>query len=141
MDERFQEQYVEDKRFGQLFGLFALLAIGIACLGLFGLSSYNMKQRTKEIGIRKVLGAQVDQLLLLLSKEYFLLMALAGLIAIPLSVLFLSSWLSNYAFSFSYGIGIFLLPIGCLFLITLLTVSIQTLQTARANPVEALRSE
>ena len=110
MDERFQEQYVEDKRFGQLFGLFALLAIGIACLGLFGLSSYNMKQRTKEIGIRKVLGAQVDQLLLLLSKEYFLLMALAGLIAIPLSVLFLSSWLSNYAFAFSYGLDIFSSP-------------------------------
>ena len=141
LDEQFQEQYLEDKRFGQIFAAFALLAAFIACLGLFGLSSFNMTQRTKEIGIRKILGANLDQLLVLLSKEYFLLILLASLLATPLAYLFITSWLQNYAFSIPLRLDIFVLPIACLFLIAFLTICFQTLQTAKANPIEALRNE
>ncbi|MEM9718139.1 MAG: FtsX-like permease family protein [Bacteroidota bacterium] len=141
LDERFEEQYLEDKRFGQIFASFAILAAFIACLGLFGLSSFNMTQRTKEIGIRKILGATVDQLLVLLTKEYIQLILLASFLATPLAYLFILNWLENYAFSIPIRMEIFAIPIVCLIFIALLTIFFQTLQTAQANPIEALRNE
>jgi len=141
LDQRFAEAYRDDIRFGQLMGLFSFLAMFIACLGLFGLSAFNMKLRTKEMGIRKVLGATAHQLIYLLSKEYMWLILLASTLALPISYLLLREWLTGYAHTFTPGISLFLLPVCLLILLGLLTISAQTLRTAHTHPIDALRNE
>lgn len=141
LDEVFNQKYQDDQRFGSLFGVFSLLAIFIACLGLFGLASFSTLQRTKEIGIRKVMGASSRSILVLLTREYMWLIIIASLLAWPLAYWGTQAWLNNYAYRPSLHFLLFLIPIFIVAAIALLTVSYQTLKTARANPIKALRDE
>ncbi len=141
LDEFFDSQYKADVLFGKVFGLFTLLAVFIACLGLFGLASYTVLQRTKEIGIRKVLGANVAGITGLLAKDFLKLVALAILISVPVAWYFMDRWLSGFA----YRIDIqwwMAAAAGALALgIAFITVSLQSVKAALANPVQSLRSE
>jgi putative ABC transport system permease protein len=141
LNERFNSQYRAAQQFGRIFGLFAGLAIFVACLGLFGLALFTAHQRTKEIGVRKVLGASVSNILLLLSGDFIRLVLLANLIAWPLAYWGVSQWLSTYAFRIDISPWLFVFPTLLVLLIALLTVSIQTLKAARQNPAKALRYE
>ena len=141
LNEHFDKQYKADQRFGQVFGLFTGLAILVACLGLFGLASFMTLQRTKEIGIRKVLGASAANILALLFKEFAILLLVAFLIGIPIAWATIVNWLQDYAFRISIHWTYFALPFVAIVLIALLTVSFQTVKAAFANPVNSLRSE
>jgi putative ABC transport system permease protein len=141
LDDHFDQQYQADQRFGQVFGLFTLLAILVACLGLFGLASFTTIQRTKEIGIRKVLGASVVKILKLLYQEFATLLVIAFVIAVPLAGLTIGNWLQGYAFRISIHWSYFLIPFVAIMVIALLTVSFQSIKAAIANPVKSLRSE
>jgi putative ABC transport system permease protein len=141
LDESFNGQYKADIRFGQVFGLFAGLAIIIACFGLLGLSAYNVLQRTKEIGIRKVLGASVQSLLFLLSREFLILVLLSLLVAIPLGWWVMSNWLEDFAYRISISWWIFALAGLAAIAIALLTTGIQAIKASLANPVACLRAE
>ncbi|MCB0597965.1 MAG: ABC transporter permease [Lewinellaceae bacterium] len=141
LNEFFDKQYQSDLLFGKVFGFFALLAILVAALGLFGLSSYNVIQRTKEIGIRKVLGASVAGIVALLSKDFLKLVVVAMLIAAPLAWYVMNEWLHNFAFRIDIGWWVFLLAGALALLIAFLTVSVQSVRAALSDPVEALRYE
>lgn len=141
LDEHFDRQYHEDRQFGKISGLFTLLAILIGCLGLFGLSYYNTILRTKEIGIRKVLGSSISGILILLLKDLFKLIFIAILIALPVSFFYFHNWLENYAFRIEIGWWFFSIPIMIILSIVLLTVGYNTAKSATANPVDSLRYE
>lgn len=141
LDEYFAAQYKADSKRAQLLSLFTLLTTLIACLGLLGLASFSARQRTKEIGIRKVLGASVPTLLYFLSKDFLKLVLLALVAAIPLANYFLTDWLQGFAYRISLSWGLFLLPAVMITFIAILTVSGLTLRAARKNPVETLRYE
>jgi len=141
LDDHFNEQYKDDQRFGQVFGLFTSLAILVACLGLFGLASFTTLQRTKEIGIRKVLGASVGTILNLLYREFTYLLLIAFLIATPLAWLMASNWLQNYAFRISLSWTFFVIPFIIIVAIAFITVGFQSVRAAIANPVKSLRTE
>jgi len=141
LDDRFNEQYAADQRFGSVFTIFSGLAIFVACLGLFGLAAFMATKRTKEIGIRKVLGASVPGILKLLSMDFLKLIIVAVLLAIPLTYYGMDLWLNTFAFRIELYWYIFLVPAVLVMLIALATVSFQTSRAARANPVESLRYE
>lgn len=141
LDDYFNRQYAENERFAAVFGLFAALAIFIACLGLLGLSAYNVIQRTKEIGVRKVLGASVRHLLYILSRDFLLLVGLAILIAIPLTWWIMNSWLETFAYRIRIGVWIFAVAGILAFTTALVTIGIQALKACMANPVDSLRTE
>ena len=126
---------------GKLAGIFAGLAIFISCLGLFGLAAYVAEQRTKEIGIRKVLGASISQVWLMLSRDFIVLVLISCLIASPLAWYFLRDWLMKYDYRIDIGAGVFLLAGGMALVITIVTISFQALRAATSNPADALRSE
>lgn len=141
LDDYFNNQYQADRKFGQFFQLFSLLAIFIACLGLLGLSSYTISRRTKEIGVRKVNGAKISEVLVLLNKDFVKWVLVAFIIAMPLSWYIMTLWLENFAYKTNLSWWIFALA-GLLALgIALLTVSFQSWKAATRNPVEALRYE
>jgi putative ABC transport system permease protein len=140
-DDAFNRQYQSEVQFGKIFFSFAALAIFIACAGLFALVSFSATLRVKEIGIRKVLGADVRHLVLLLSREYIIPISLATLVAIPVIWYWGSSWLSNYATRIQIGADLFIIPVMILIVIAALTVSKKTFTTARANPADSLRKE
>ncbi|MBA7675580.1 hypothetical protein ES703_83816 [subsurface metagenome] len=133
--------YENEERTGLIVTLFSILAIFIAGLGLFGLASFTAEQRTKEIGVRKVLGATVTNIVTLLSKEIVVLVLIAAAIAWPLAWYGMGRWLEYFAFRISLGISTFILAGVLALLIALLTVSYQAVRAALANPVEALRYE
>ena len=141
LDEHFNEQYNADQRFGQVFGLFTTLAILVACMGLFGLASFTTSQRTKEIGIRKVLGASVISILKLLYREFALLLLIAFFVAAPLAWFTIYNWLMGYAFRINIEWMFFVLPFTAIVAIALITVSFQSIKAAVANPVNSLRTE
>ncbi|WP_121355032.1 ABC transporter permease [Flavisolibacter nicotianae] len=141
LDDHFDEQYKADQKFGQVFGLFTSLAILVACLGLFGLASFTTIQRTKEIGIRKVLGASVPQILKLLYQEFASLLAIAFVLAVPLAWYVVLSWLQGYAFRIDIHWSYFMIPFVAIFIIAFLTVSYQSMKAALSNPVKSLRTE
>lgn len=141
LDDHFDEQYKADQRFGQVFTLFTSLAILVACLGLFGLASFITLQRTKEIGIRKVLGASVGNILGLLYREFAILLVVAFFIAVPIAWIATSKWLETYAFRTSIHWIYFVLPFFVIVAIAWITVSIQSIKAAIANPVNSLRNE
>ncbi|MFI5192633.1 MAG: ABC transporter permease [Chitinophagales bacterium] len=141
LDEFFNRQYDENKRFGDVFGLFSFLAIVIACLGLLALSAYNVLQRTKEIGIRKVLGATVRDLVIILSRDFLLLVGIAFVVAVPVSVWAMQHWLQSFAYRINISWWIYAMAGLLSFLIALLTLSIQAVKAAMSNPVESLRTE
>ena len=140
-DERFNHQYKTDILFGQVIGAFAALAVFIACLGLFGLSLFNALRRTKEIGIRKVLGASVVHVIRLLSAEFVMLIVMAGLLAMPVAYLVAEGWLSQFATRIQVSVPMLIAPILLVLVVCALTVSIQTLRAAKRNPVDAIRYE
>ena len=140
-DERLDEQYQTEKLFGKVFSIFVVISLVVACLGLFGLAAFAAEQRTKEIGIRKVLGASVAHVISLLSKDFVRLVVLANLIAWPVGYFAMSRWLQNFAYRIDIGWWIFALAGGLALFIALLTVSLQAIRAALANPVEALRYE
>ena len=141
LDEHYNQQYQSDQQFGKVFGIFSTLAIVIACLGLFGLSSLTAIQRTKEIGVRKVLGASISSILGLVSKDYVILMLLAIVLAVPVSWWIMAGWLEGFANRIPLAWWIFAIPALAVIAIALLTVSIHTLKAARTNPVNSLRYE
>lgn len=141
LDDEFNQQYQADLQFGKLFSAFSILAIFIACLGLFALVSFSTTLRTKEIGIRKILGANIGNLMILLSREYMVLLLIAIIIAIPVIIFGANAWLQNYAFKIGVGMEMILIPGLILLVISLLTVSYRTFATARRNPVKSLKSE
>ena len=141
LDEHYNQQYEADQQFGEVFGIFSALAIFIACLGLFGLSSLTAIQRTKEIGVRKVLGASVPSILALISKDYILLLAISIVVATPLAWWVMDTWLQDFAYRIQLDWLIFALPSLVVIAIALFTVSIHTLRAARVNPAKSLRYE
>lgn len=141
LDDKLEEMYGNEKTSGQIFSLFSLLAIVIACIGLFGLSAYMAELRTKEIGIRKVLGSTASKIVVLLSKDFAKLVALAFVIAVPISYYAMTRWLQNFAFRSSVHVWIFLLAGMAAVFIAQLTISFQALRAANTDPADALRFE
>ncbi len=141
LDQHFNDQYEADRRFGRVFGLFTVLAILVACLGLFGLASFTTVQRTKEIGIRKVLGASVMEIVGLLYKEFAVLIGVAFIVAAPLAWFASVRWLENYAFHTDLYWWLFVLPFSLILVIAFATVSFQSIKAALTNPVTSLRTE
>jgi putative ABC transport system permease protein len=141
LDEFYDRQYRQDIQFGRIFLLFSSLAIGIACMGLFGLTAYSTARRTKEIGVRKVLGASVSNILSLLTWDITRLIIGCSLLAIPLAWLFITQWLNNYAFRVTLTWWQFVLPVLALILVAIATISTLTFKAALANPALTLRDE
>jgi len=141
LDERFNNQYQNEVLFEKAFAIFAGLAIIVACLGLFGLTMYATYQRSKEIGVRKVLGASVTTILLLLSKDFIRLVLIACVLAIPVSWWIMNNWLADFAYRAPMSWWIFAVAGGAALLIALLTVSFQAAKAALTNPVKSLRTE
>ena len=141
LDDHFQKQFEADQKLGSLFGLFSGLAIFVSCLGLFALAAFVAERRTKEIGIRKVLGASVESLVGLLSKEFLLLVGIAILIAVPIAWLVMNNWLETFEMRTSINWWVFGIAGLLAVLIAFLTVSFQSVKAALANPVDSLRSE
>lgn len=141
LDEHFNKQYTSDLQFNAVFIGFALLAILVACLGLFGLVSFSVEQSRKEIGIRKVLGASVSKIVLIISREYMILIGFAIVTAFPLGYFLMKSWLQDFAYQTVIGPLIFIGGAVIALLVTFLTVSSKSISAAKANPVESLREE
>jgi putative ABC transport system permease protein len=140
-DQQYAIKFADEERVGQLAGFFTILAIFISCLGLLGLSAFVAEQRTREVGIRKILGASVLSLWNLLSKEFIALVGLSLLIGVPLGYWIMRSWLNNFAYHADLSWWIFAVTAGCAIGITLVTVSFQTVRAALINPAKTLRSE
>ncbi|HEY9487198.1 MAG TPA: ABC transporter permease, partial [Chryseosolibacter sp.] len=141
LDDHYNEQYQADQQFGKVFGVFSILAIFIACLGLFGLSSLTAIQRTKEIGVRKVLGATIQSILALMSRDYLMLLSVSIVLAIPIAWWIMRSWLQEFAYRIPLAWWIFVVPSLTVVLIALITVSVHTFRAARTNPATSLRYE
>lgn len=140
-DEVFEQAYMTEQRMERVFEAFSILAIFIACLGLFGLTAFAAEQRTKEIGIRKVLGASDSKIFLLLSREFIKWVFLANIIAWPIAYFTMNKWLGNFAYRIHIGMAAFLIAGGTALLIAYLTVSYQSVKSAQANPADSLRYE
>jgi len=143
LDQDFNSQYTADEKRSQIFTTFSGLTVFIACLGLLGLSAFTTEQRTKEIGVRKVIGASVKSLVLLVSKEFFLWVGIGTLIAFPLAWYFTENWLQNFAYriELQHEWPTFLAAALLAFVITLITVGFHVVRAASANPVKALRDD
>jgi putative ABC transport system permease protein len=141
MDEQFEDTYRSEIVIGTLANLFALMAVLIACLGLFGLASFTAERRTKEIGIRKVLGASISNIAFLMARDFLLLVIGAFTVAAPISYIVMNNWLNEFAFHTHLGIGILVLAGMASILIAGLTVGWQSIRAALANPASSLRSE
>lgn len=141
LDDYFNKQYENERKFGSLFLTFAALAVTVGCLGLFGLSAYTATQRTKEIGIRKTLGSSERGIFILLSQEYLKLIGLSILLATPLVWWVMNGWIQSFPYRTSISIAIFAIAGAMVLFVALLTISYQTLRASRVNPVESLRYE
>ncbi len=141
LDEDFARLFEAEVRLGQMSGFFAAVAILIACLGLFGLSAFMAEQRTKEIGIRKVLGASARDIVQLLSKNFLWLLLLGNLVAWPIGYLVMHRWLEDFAYRIDIGVGVFLVTGLVVLVLVLISVGGQALRASLANPVESLRYE
>jgi ABC-type antimicrobial peptide transport system permease subunit len=141
VDKEYAAKIGNEVRIGKLAAIFAGLAIFISCLGLFGLAAFIAEQKTKEIGVRKVLGATVVQLWQLLSRDFVLLVAISSIIAMPIAWFGLQKWLDKYEYRTELQVWILLVAVGLALLLTLLTVSYQAIKAALANPVKSLRTE
>jgi putative ABC transport system permease protein len=141
LDEQFASLYSSEERTGQIFTSFSIIAVIIACLGLFGLAAFMMRQRVKEIGVRKVLGASVGNITVMVSKEFLKLIVIASLIAFPITWYAMYKWLQDFAYRITIEWWVFVAA-GCIaFLVAVITISFQAIKAALANPVKSLRSE
>lgn len=141
LDQIFNQQYLSERQLGELFNGFSLLSVVIACLGLFGLASYTTEQKTKEIGIRKVLGASIPGIVAMTTREFLKWILVANLIAWPMSYFLMSRWLQDFAYKISIGPLVFLVSAILTLIVAVLTVSYHSLKAALANPVDSLRYE
>jgi putative ABC transport system permease protein len=141
LDNRINQLYENDVKMQNIFIIFSCFSIFVACLGLFGLSIFIAAERTKEIGIRKVLGASISKIILLLSKEFLIWIIISNVIAWPLAWFIMNNWLQNFAYRVDIGIWVFVLSASLALIIALATVSYQSIRAALANPVESLRYE
>jgi putative ABC transport system permease protein len=141
LEDNYKRQYRDDNRFGKVISVFTILAIIISCLGLVGLSSYTAVQRTKEIGIRKVLGATLFSIVTLLSADFMKLVLLATLLALPIAHIAMQYWLEGYAYKVDPGILIYIMPVILILLIASFTMSFQVIRTATTNPANTLKYE
>lgn len=141
LDARYDQQYHSDQRFGQVIAVFSLLAVVIACLGLFGLTSYTIIQRTKEIGVRKVLGASAVQIVDLLSREFIKPVLIAAIVALPFAYFAIDRWLSGYAVRIELNAWMFAVPLITIVLISFISTGFQTIKAAQANPADTLKYE
>jgi putative ABC transport system permease protein len=141
LDERLQKQYSEDVRVAQIITVFTIIAIVISCLGLYGLSTYMAEQRFKEIGVRKVLGADVSQIVALMSKEFVRLVLIAFVISVPLGIYIMNKWLTGFEYKTTIDALVFIYAGLAALLIALITVSFESFKAASTNPVKALRTE
>lgn len=141
VDEEYALKFRQEDRIGTLSGIFSTLAVIISCLGLFGLVSYVAEQRTKEIGIRKVVGASVFAIWKMLSKDFVVLVLIASLIGIPIASYIVSQWLTGFEYRTTISWWIPILSALCAVIITLITVSARAIRAARMNPVKSLRTE
>jgi putative ABC transport system permease protein len=141
LDESFNEMYQSEQQVGKIAIIFSVLAILISCLGMFGLATFVAEQRTKEVGIRKVLGASVQTIVGLLSADFMKLVAIAFLIATPCAWWIMNKWLQDFAYRVNFSWWIFPIAGLAAFLIALITVSSQAVRAAIANPVRSLRTE
>jgi ABC-type antimicrobial peptide transport system permease subunit len=141
VDEEYATKFSAEERVGKLATFFATLAIFISCLGLFGMASFVAEQRKKEIGIRKILGASISNLWRMLSMEFVVLVCISCTIGIPISWRYLNNWLQNYDYRTEISIWVFVAATGGALLITLITVSFQTIKASIVNPIDSLRSE
>jgi len=141
MDERINNFYKQENQLSLLYKIFAGIAIFISCLGLYGLVSFMAAQRTREVGIRKVLGASVGSIVYLFSREFTLLIFLASLIAVPIAWYMMNNWLNNFAFKIQITMGVFVLAILCSVIIAWITVGYKSIRAALASPVKSLRTD
>ena len=141
LDEELEKLYRQEINTGKIVASFSFLAILISCLGIFGLAAFMAEQKTKEIGIRKILGAKLPDVILLLSKEFMKWILIANLIVWPVGFLIMKRWLENFAYRTNIGIGVFLLTGGLATSIAIMTISYQVKKVATANPVDSLRYE
>ena len=141
VDERFDALYKQDRRLGETFRFFTILALLIASLGLFGLAAYTAEERTKEIGVRKVLGASAESIVAMFTTYFGKLVLIAALLAVPIAYFAMQEWLTGFTYRIVIGPKIFVLTIGLTFIIAILSVSIQSIRAALANPVKSLRYE
>lgn len=141
LDQQFDNRYRSEQQMVKVMSMFTFLAIVIACLGLFGLAAFTAEKRSKEIGMRKVLGATVWEIVFLLSRDFSKLVLFSFLIAVPVAYFSMSQWLENFAYKMTIGVGVFLLSGGIAFLIAWFTVAYQSLRAALANPVNSLKEE
>ena len=141
VDEEYARKFGNEKRIGELATFFAILAVFISCLGLFGLASFVAEQRTKEIGIRKVLGASVSNLWRMLSQDFVLLVIISSFLAVPLAYYFISDWLKQFDYRTELSWWVFIISVLGAIIITLLTVSYQAIKASLMNPVNSLRTE
>lgn len=141
LDQKYMEQYESERRMGEVLGIFAILTILIACLGLFGLATFAAEQRTREIGIRKVLGASLADILKLLSRDFVRLVLVANLLAWPLAYVIMENWLRDFAYRIHISWWFFAVSGTATFLIALITIGIRAFKAGTANPVKSLRTE
>ncbi|GGH18565.1 ABC transporter permease [Mucilaginibacter phyllosphaerae] len=141
LDEFFDQQYKAEQHFGKIFSLFSGLAILVACLGLFGLTLITVNQRIKEIGVRKILGASIPNILLLISKDFIGLLGLACAIAVPVAYWGSYRWLQNYIFRINFSVWFFIVPMASVLIMALATISLQAIKAALANPIKSLKAE
>jgi putative ABC transport system permease protein len=141
LEDSYKRQYRDDNRFGKVVSIFTVLAIIISCLGLIGLSSYTAMQRTKEIGIRKVLGASLFNIVSLLSVDFLKLIVLATVLSLPVSYFALQNWLEIYAYRIPLGWMLFGVPVVMILLIAAVTMSFHVMKTAMTNPADTLKYE
>ncbi|MFK7810198.1 MAG: FtsX-like permease family protein [Saprospiraceae bacterium] len=141
LDQKFEKLYSEDKRFASVFTVFSILAIFVAVMGLFGLASFLSSQRTKEIGIRKVLGASIPEIVFMFFKDFILLIGIGLLIGAPLIYWSMTEWLNGYAFRIDFPWWSMVLSVGILVIVSFLTISLHSLKVARMNPVESIKQE
>ncbi len=141
LDQRLARIYADDEKQQKLATLFAGICLLISCLGLFALASFNIGQRTKEIGIRRALGASLAGVVMLLGRRFVMWVLLANALAWPLTYLAMRQWLESFAYRTPIGIGVFLLAGASVLFVALMTVGVQSVRAARANPVESLRYE
>jgi putative ABC transport system permease protein len=141
LDASFEALHRADRRLGDIFQVFSLTAVVVACLGLFGLAVFTAEQKTKEIGIRKVLGASAFNIYLLLSSDFIKWVTAANIVAWPIAYFFMHKWLQNFAFRTRIGWEVFLLSAIMALIISIFTISFQSIKAARANPVDSLRYE
>jgi putative ABC transport system permease protein len=141
LDKRIEGMYETEMKLGQSFNYFTLIAILLSCLGLLGLASYMAEKKTKEIGIRKILGATVPNVLLLLTKEFTKFVFLANIIAWPVGYFMMNRWLQNFAYRINIGLWVFIISSLFSLFTAFLTISYQSIKAATANPVDSLRYE